>query len=166
MHWISELGPSRLAIMPRPRGADWLEDEVRDLRMQGVDILVSALTSEEVEELDLAKEPDYCCQNGISCRPVPIPDRDVPASYGAVRIFADELSKVLLSGKAVAIHCRAGIGRSSLLAACTLVVMGLSPDRAFELIRKARGCNVPDTDLQRVWVERFAQRPRAIDPAK
>lgn len=152
--------------MPRPRGGDWLEDEINRFRTEGVDILVSALTSEEVEELDLVKEPDYCYQNGISFRPFPIPDRDIPASYGAVRIFVDELSKEILSGKAVAIHCQAGIGRSSLLAACTLVVMGLSVDRAFELIREARGCNVPDTDLQRVWVERFALRPRATTPAQ
>jgi protein-tyrosine phosphatase len=139
---------------------------VRSLRERGVDILVSALTSDEVEELDLAKEPDYCYENGIRFLPFPIPDRDIPSSYESVRGFVDELSQELRGGKAVAIHCRAGIGRSSLLAACTLVVMGFSPDRAFELIREARGCNVPDTDLQRVWVERFAQRPRATGPAK
>jgi protein-tyrosine phosphatase len=147
--------------MPRPRGADWLEDEVQSLREQGVDILVSALTSDEVDELDLAKEPDYCYENAISFLPFPIPDRDIPSSYGAVRSFVEGLGKELRAGKAVAIHCRAGIGRSSLLAASTLVVMGLSPQRAFELIREARGCNVPDTDLQRVWVERFAQRLQA-----
>jgi protein-tyrosine phosphatase len=158
MHWISELGPARLAIMPRPRGGDWLEEEIHELRAGGVDILVSALTSEEVEELDLAREPDFCRESGISFLPFPIPDRDVPASYGAVRGFVEGLSEELSAGKAVAIHCRAGIGRSSLLAACTLVVAGLPVDRAFELIREARGCSVPDTDLQRVWVERFAQR--------
>ena len=39
--------PGRLAIVPRPRGGDWLEDEVRAWREAGVDIVVSALEADE-----------------------------------------------------------------------------------------------------------------------
>ncbi|HUM05651.1 MAG TPA: dual specificity protein phosphatase family protein [Terriglobales bacterium] len=158
MNWIAGLGPARLATMPRPRGGDWLKEEIEQLRVEGVDVLVSALTPDEVDELGLVQEPDTCRENGISFLAFPIADRDVPDSYGAVRSFVEGLNKELCDSKAVAIHCRAGIGRSSLLAACTLVVAGLSVDQAFAAIREARGCNVPDTEVQRVWVEKFAQR--------
>jgi hypothetical protein len=47
------------------------------------------------------------------------------------------------------------IGRSSLMAACVLVLMGMAPGTAFGLIGKARGLKVPDTEGQRDWVERF-----------
>ena len=165
MNWIPGLGHMRLAIMPRPRGGDWLEEEVRQLRNAGVDVLVSALTSDEIDELMLAAEPDICRENNISFVAFPVADRDVPDSYRAVRGFAEALNKELCEGRAVVIHCRAGIGRSSLLAACTLVVTGMSVDQAWTtMIREARGCNVPDIDLQTVWVERFAQRVQGASP--
>jgi hypothetical protein len=33
--WI-EAGSLRLAIVPRPRGDDWLEDELRSMRKAGI----------------------------------------------------------------------------------------------------------------------------------
>src|SRR5438046_543366 len=62
----------RLAVLPRPRGGDWLEDEVRSLRAAGVDTLVCLLTKEEVTELDLADEAACCAAAGRG-RPVPDP---------------------------------------------------------------------------------------------
>ena len=40
----------RLAIAPRPRGYDWLVDDIRLLKRAGVDLLVSALTHAEADE--------------------------------------------------------------------------------------------------------------------
>lgn len=161
MYWLSELGPTRLAISARPQGGDLLESEVRCFRAAGVDVVVSVLTSKEIEEFELANEPDYCNENGIRFESFPVPDHDVPHSYRAVRILAERLSKDLIARKGVLIHCQAGMGRSPLLAACTLSVMGVSVNRAFELISRARGLKVPETELQRAWVERFGQRVRA-----
>jgi protein-tyrosine phosphatase len=61
----------------------------------------------------------------------------------------------LAEGKAVGVHCRAGIGRSSLIAAALLIQNGVSPETAFLTIQEARGCPVPDTVEQRNWVERY-----------
>ena len=55
-----------------------------------------------------------------------------------------------------AIHCRASIGRSSLLLAALLTAEGLTPDDAFRRLTVARGLRVPDTPDQVRWVERFA----------
>src|SRR5262249_33930762 len=80
LFWIAGAPAGRLAVLPRPRGGDWLEDEVRSLRGSGVDVLVSLLTREEVGELGLADEAGCCAACGIGFVSFPFPDRGVPAS--------------------------------------------------------------------------------------
>src|SRR5437016_1899679 len=55
LYWINREGV-RLRIMPRPRGNDWLPDDLRVLRQAGVDVIVSALTAPVAEELGLVAE--------------------------------------------------------------------------------------------------------------
>jgi protein-tyrosine phosphatase len=57
----------------------------------------------------------------------------------------------------VVIHCRQGVGRSALIAACVLVLRGVSVEKVFDLIENARGCSIPDTEEQRDWVNQFAE---------
>jgi len=150
--------PGRLAIMPRPRGGDWLDEEVRTWREQGIQLVVSALTKEEIEELQLGAERDLCEANGIEYVPFPIADRGVPSSLAEMARLARLLDKKLASGAKIVIHCRQGIGRASLLAACVLAATGVEPRAAFERIQASRGCPVPDIQEQTDWVVRFAQR--------
>jgi protein-tyrosine phosphatase len=161
-YWVTGTGPLHLATMPCPRGGEWLETDMRALQAECVDILVSLLTAEEITELDLSQEPEQCQMHGIEYRSFPIRDHDVPSCFPSVLDFARKLEQELSAGKAIAIHCRAGIGRSSLLAACVLVIHGKSAINAFNQIRQARGCHVPDTGAQFDWVEEFA-RHLALD---
>ena len=46
-YWIDTRADGRIAILPRPRGGDWLDDEVRDWSRAGLNIVVSLLTSDE-----------------------------------------------------------------------------------------------------------------------
>jgi protein-tyrosine phosphatase len=75
-----------------------------------------------------------------------------------------QLESKLAEGKKVAVHCRQGVGRSALLAACLLVGSGLDAEEAFERIRVSRGCAVPDTAEQRAWVAKFAREYSAVLP--
>jgi protein-tyrosine phosphatase len=158
IYWITGSGPLHLAIMPRPEGGAELAEEIRALQTGSVDILVSLLTAEEITSFDLSEEPEVCAAHGIEYRSFPIPDHSVPTSHTAVLEFAAKLASDLNAGKAIAIHCYAGIGRSSLMAACILVIQGKSPIEAFDQIRQARGTHVPDVGEQFVWVESFARR--------
>lgn len=151
--WIEISLPGRFAIMPRPRAGDWLEDEVVHWRMAGIEIVVSLLEVAEVAELGLSAEALLCSAQGIDFRSFPIPDRGVPASRSAARAVCRQLADEIACRRSVAIHCRAGIGRSAMMAAATLVLTGLPPDAAFAAIAAARGTPVPDTDAQRSWVE-------------
>jgi protein-tyrosine phosphatase len=63
----------------------------------------------------------------------------------------------LRNGRCMAIHCRAGIGRSSIIAACALICSGLGAEQALAMIAASRGLTVPDTDEQRDWVVAFGK---------
>jgi protein-tyrosine phosphatase len=156
IYWIDKISLGKLGIMARPRGGDWLEDEIKSLRNSGVDIIVSLLESEEILELDIVDEERLCKLHDISFLSLPIKDRDVPLSIQETFKFAQTLSDFLKKEKNVVIHCRQGVGRSSLIAACVLVLNGFSSEAAFEKIKLARTCEVPDTKEQRDWVKKFA----------
>lgn len=146
----------RLGILARPRGGDWLEDEVQEWARLGIDVVVSLLTAEEVQEFALRDEANYSRANGMEFIALPIPDRGVPPSREAALELVGRLDAHLSSGKTVGIHCRQGIGRSGVLAACLLVLSGMSPESAFERLSASRGVPVPETSEQREWVEGFA----------
>src|SRR5262249_57272705 len=88
----------------------------------------------------------------------PFADRGVPASASDALGLVRRLAALLAGGKAVAIHCRQGVGRSSLVAACVLASLREKPEEAFERVARVRGRPVPDTAEQREWVLRFAEK--------
>ncbi len=81
----------------------------------------------------------------------------MPTSKIPMQQLAAELDNQLSREVCIGVHCRQGIGRSSLVAACVLVTLGESPQSAFEHIERARGRSVPDTAEQKEWVISFAR---------
>ena len=156
VYWVIK-EPAWLGVLPRPRGDDYIEDEIGSLRDQGIDVLVSLLTADESEELGLGAEEEACKKNSVRFISFPIEDRSVPRDADAVARLVQGVRKSLDQDKRVGIHCRAGIGRSAMIAAAVLAGFGFSPDAAFEQISEARGCEVPDTSVQRNWVEQFVR---------
>src|SRR5262245_20513522 len=144
--------------MPRPAGGDWLEEGVRWVEESGLEGVVSLLESSELGGLELGYEKEACLAQGLSFLSFPITDRSVPLSKQETLVFAQSLSDLLHSGRNVAIHCLAGIGRSTIIAACVLLLNGLTIDDALVRIARARGCRVPDTPEQRKWIAQFVNR--------
>jgi len=153
--WIATDLPGRLAIMPRPRSGDWLEDEIAALKAAKVDLVVSLLDNDEIAELGLRDEGRLCEAAGIDFLRFLIADRGVPDG-NLLRPGARNLLARLHSGQSDAIHCRAGIGRSSLVAASVMIEGGMPPIVALEGIANARGLRVPDTEQQRDWIIAYA----------
>lgn len=148
---ISRDEPGTLSTMLRPRGGEWLEDEMTDLAAAGITIVVSMLTSAEAHGLGLAREGDAARAAGVEFRNLPVPDREVP-DRAAVLLLARDLALRLRKGAAVAVHCLHGIGRSSTLAAAVLILEGVQPADAWAKITAARGLQVPDTTEQRQFI--------------
>ncbi|MCF2527623.1 protein-tyrosine phosphatase family protein [Yinghuangia soli] len=152
-------GPGRLGTMAKPRGGDWLADEMRALAAAGVDVLVCALPAGERAELGLAAEAREAVAAGLRFTAIPIPDRHVPDLARVLPVLRT-LAGQLRGGAHVVTHCRFGIGRASLLAASLLVLNGVAPETAWARLAAARGLPVPDTDEQRAWVSGLAGHAR------
>ncbi len=144
---------NRLAILPRPRGGDWLADEVAAWRR--IDVVLSMLTPDEVADLGLTAEADECRVQGIEFLTLPVPDRGVPVSKVASGVIF-RLAGLVADGKTVAVHCRQGIGRSAVIAAGVLITLGADAEAAIRAVANARGCPVPETPEQQRWVIDFA----------
>jgi protein-tyrosine phosphatase len=155
LYWIPGMPYGRLAIMPRPRGGDWLEDELKAWKTAGVDVVLSLLTPSEERDLDLQNERQICSEIGLSYISYPIPDRQIPGAMTSAVALIRETDSLLKDGNSIVIHCRMGIGRSAMIAACLLGLHSLNPAKAFETIAQIRGVQVPDTDEQRQWVSRL-----------
>jgi len=156
VYWINGSWPGRMAIVPRPRGGDWLEDEVAAWAQSGLDVIVSLLEEAEAAELGLSREGELCQAAGLLFIQFPIVDRSVPASGIEALNLVNRLETFLSQGKNVGIHCRQSVGRSSLIAASVLIALGVEPQEALDQITEARGCPIPETPQQLEWVMTFA----------
>jgi protein-tyrosine phosphatase len=149
LYWVDGPWPGKLALSSRPRGGDWLEEEMAGWRRAGIDTVVSLLTAEEEQDLELEREAHEAKATGMKFVSLPIPDRQVPNSESEVSATLDRLDADLSAGKNVVVHCRQGIGRTGLVAACLLVTKGLTPEAAVKTLSAARGNPVPETAEQR-----------------
>ena len=156
LYWVDGPWPGRLALSARPRGGDWLEEEIAAWRGVEVDTVLSLLTPDEERELDLGNEAQEVKRTGMKFLSLPIPDRQVPQSESQITATLEKLDIDLSAGKNVVIHCRQGIGRSGLVAACLLISKGLSSGAAVESLTAARGAAIPETPEQRRWIDRYA----------
>ncbi len=157
LFWIEGPWHGRLVIMPRPRGGDWLEEEIQAWHRSGVDVVVSLLTPDEHAELNLVDEGNLCRANGIEFLSFPIIDRTVPSSMESFSDLMTALAGQLANGKNIAVHCRQGIGRAGLVAICLLILSGIEQEAAIARVGSARGCSVPETPEQRRWIADFAK---------
>lgn len=116
LYRIDTPGPGSLATMAKPRGDDWLDDEMAALVEAGVDVLVCAMPAAERAEVGLGGEPAAARAAGLTFVAIPIPDLTVP-DHDSIRPALDELADRFRVGASIVTHCRFGIGRASPLAA-------------------------------------------------
>ena len=147
-------GPWRwkLAVASRPRGGDWLEDEVKGWRKAGLDVVISLLEKDEATQFELEHEGDFAEAKGMHFISFPIPHRGVPASTRDALSLFSRIAVALEEGKHVAVHCRQGIGRSGLIATAVLLTSGMSVGDALQVVGSARGEAVPETPAQVQWI--------------
>jgi protein-tyrosine phosphatase len=155
IYWLHSFeNTSKLGIMARPRGNEWLEEEILSLKRQGVQIIVSLLDRNEIYELGLEKEPELCLNHGIEYINLPIVDRNVPKPDSGIHNFIGQLKEKISAGNSMVIHCRMGIGRATIIAGCLLLKSGYKTEELIVHISKIRGLRVPDTDEQITWLKK------------
>ena len=152
--WLNE----NLGIMSRPLGGDDLIEEIGHWKKLGVNTIVSFLTDEENEELDLEYQRTDCRREGFDFIKFPIEDRQVPDSYLKTKELVNIIFDKIIENEKVIMQSRGGIGRVSIIAASILSKSGLNVNQCFLNISKIRGINVPDTDEQIIWTKIFVEK--------
>lgn len=160
--WTKEKFPGRIALVPRPRGGEWLEDEAKAWAEAGINVIVSMLEAEEIEVFNLEREAEFSAKNGIEFISIPVKDRNIPEIDESFLQTIERLKNLLLNGKNIAIHCRQSVGRAPLIAAILMISFGINPTEAFEKLSLVRGVEVPETEEQKKWAEKFAEELSAV----
>ncbi len=149
---VENIGSGFLAVMAKPVSGEWIEDEFSGLAKLGILQIVSLLKPSEEYEVGLASEKELCQKNNIKFTSYPIEDRGLPASIKEFTNITKSIYHEIAGGMNTVIHCRAGIGRTGIVAAGVLLHAAFEVNEAFERISKVRGVQVPDTQEQYNWV--------------
>ena len=140
--------------MAKPVSGEWVDDEFKGIAQHGIDLIVSLLEVEEARDLGLAAEAKLCAQHGMQFHQFPIKDRGLPVSMKEFLCFTKMLFEKVTGGAHIVIHCRAGIGRTGIVAAGVMMHSGVNPEDGVKQISSARRVDVPDTQEQLDWVKR------------
>jgi hypothetical protein len=142
----------RLATIAHPRSDAWPAEHLTELAGAGVNLLVSALTTVEQQRLGFTGTVAEASKLGLEFVPFPASE-GTPAREEAARVIglSGRLAANVRAGRFVATQCFGGVGRSTLLASMTLVLLGVPPTDA---LRRVTGdAEMPVT---RDWLLDFA----------
>ena len=163
----SVAGRIGLTIAPGRKDDAWerdLEADLERLRESfGANVLVSLLGDAELGELGIANLAWVASTRGIRTWQLPIVDGSAPENAERVLQLVRGALAVLETGETVVVHCRGGLGRSGLFAACCLVALGHDPRAAMHIVRKARPGAV-ETLVQERFIEQFGHLWRRSPP--
>lgn len=130
--YFSWVLPSVLAGTRTP----WREAEVQYLLNQGVTTLVRL---QEPERMLLKNETIEAW--GLEVFHHSIPDGGAPSVRGTQEVI-EFIHRSLAEGKAVAVSCGAGVGRTGTILACYLVSLGMTAEQAILALRGIRSPSI------------------------
>ncbi len=129
--------PGTLLLLPSPGRGRGVTADLDDLAAAGVAVLVSLTEASELYldaiRIAVGDQPFAWLHLPIEDLSVPLPTWEV-----AWQAAAPTLHDALDRGRAVAVHCQGGCGRSGLVAARLLVERGLPPRLAVRTVRRVR----------------------------
>ncbi|MFV8749452.1 protein-tyrosine phosphatase family protein [Nannocystaceae bacterium ST9] len=147
--WIID---RKLAGSGRPGLLADLDDDLAFIESQGIRTIVS-LT--ELRDESLARRPQFENLH------FPIPDMSFPTPRFAATICERVIES--MERGAVLLHCHAGHGRTGTIAACCLVALGETPERALLRVRVINPRYI-QTPSQEQCIRHFARHLRETSP--
>lgn len=147
-----------LFTMPAPKMLEDSSFNFKALTENRVECVISLLSESDALHLGLTDEESLLKALGIDFINYPINDFGTAEKEDEFIALAKILQKKIEEGQILAIHCWAGIGRSSLLAGAILILMGMNPNEVFSHIKKYRKQVVPDKLSQAEWLQNLAPK--------
>lgn len=152
IYQIELIGNGSLSVMAKPVAGEWIDDEFSGIARWGINRVVSLLERREAFEVGLGSEQAFVEKHGMEFISFPIRDRGLPVSVKEYLRLTKFLYQEAADGLDTVVHCRAGIGRTGIIAAGVLLHCGFEPIEAIDHISEKRGVTVPDTQEQIDWV--------------
>jgi protein-tyrosine phosphatase len=149
-YWV-ESPVGRIAIAAAP-DADNMIQEISNMQEEKVEFVLSLLQADEASQIGLANEELILEAAGIEFAQIPIADFGVPENGSEIDSVVLDMARYLETGGSLVVHCRGGIGRSSMVVSAILTHLGVKSNDALRHVEKARGLRVPETTAQREWV--------------
>jgi atypical dual specificity phosphatase len=148
--------PGQLGGLPRPGIVASVADDLAALGRLGITTLIT------LEETDTVPA-EALRAAGIAALHFPIPDMDAPTAPEAAR-WCREIAGQLERGEVVAVHCRAGQGRTGTILACQAIWAGATAIEALDLVRGINPRWV-SSDVQVRFLSTFADAVRPAGPS-
>ena len=119
-------------------------------------MVVTLLEKVEINALGFDSLAAHLSQTDILWHHFPIRNMDAPANSSELRLqeIIIHMTQCFNTGKAVFIHCHAGLGRTGLVAATVLKSFGMTTNAAMSAIRKKRPGSI-ESHIQEIFVENW-----------
>ncbi len=154
-YWIAKINDCDIGIAACPAGGRALEEELKVFKKSESLVMISLLTEKEERRLGLTQEKLIAEELGIRFIKFPIPDMSIPGFKIYVE-FIDHLYELTMEKDKMLIHCRAGIGRSSLIALGLMTKDGTPLSQSIQHVSRTRGFHVPQSISQRRLLHKYA----------
>ena len=145
-----------------PAGQTWARDLDADLiRLRdhfGVTTVACLLNDAELRSLKVRDYADVVRSHNVQYVNLPMIEMAAPDDFHEAAAFIDDLRRrVDEAGEVLAVHCKGGIGRAGLVAACVLLATGqmARADEAIAEVRRRRCKTAVETSRQEDFVAKY-----------
>ena len=161
--------PGRLGMTFAPgkvcrsvQGYQWQRHLEQDMdRLQhtyGVTTIVCLIEAHEFPEMQIERLREQSVTRGMHFIGFPIADVSIPPDVEPFFHLIVDICRRLAAGETVLIHCKGGLGRTGIVAAACLMLLGMPAAEAVVLVRQVRPGTIETPQQERFVVSDFARR--------
>ena len=154
-----------LYVSPMPSGSfDTGNKLFKIYRKLRIEVVVVLVTDEELEQKAECDVLAAYQENGIEPIRFPIEDFTSPELYACTKVV-DQVTDCLCNGSRIAMHCNAGVGRTSVMAGCIVRnITGKTAPEAIDYVKQYMHVRMNDEQMR--LVDRFVPLAERLGSAE